>query len=81
MSEISEGLKIIVAVLSLAQILLGCGAWYIGLQIKMLRLELVPRELCDERHDRLTEDLGKIHASLAVAQEKLAQDTSYCKRA
>lgn len=81
MTEISEVVKIIVAVLAIVQILLGCSAWYIGIQIKVLRLELMPRELCDERYGQLKEDLSDIHAALAAIQVRIDQNCQpYCNK-
>lgn len=73
MSEWQEGFKIIIMIISIVQVFLGCGAWYIGLQIKLLRLELMPRELCNERHDRIMNEVAKLSENLAVVQSKINQ--------
>lgn len=57
-------LDLLLTLLGVGQIVTGGISWYFGMQVKMLRLELVNREHCHERHLKLDREIGKIYTEL-----------------
>lgn len=61
MEQLSETLRLFMVVIGLVQIILSFGAWYLGLQLKMLRLELMSKKECEEKHAKVKEELSTLH--------------------
>lgn len=60
MEQLSETLRLFMVVIGLVQIILSFGAWYLGLQLKMLRLELMSKKECEDRHTKVKEELASL---------------------
>lgn len=58
-------LNLLLALLGVGQVVTGFISWYFGMQVKMLRLELVNKEVCQARHDKLLIDIGNLYKDLA----------------
>lgn len=67
-------LDLLLTLLGLGQIITGTISWYFGMQVKMLRLELVNRDSCHERHEKLEHELGELRTEL----ERVKVDRPKC---
>lgn len=72
MEGLSEILRTFMVIVGLVQVLLGFGAWYLGIQVKMLRLELVNKEHCGDRHAAVTEALHELQTKIATIEARVA---------
>lgn len=57
-------LDLLLTLLGLGQIITGAISWYFGMQVKLLRLELVNRDSCYERHEKIDHELSKLYTEL-----------------
>lgn len=71
MEQISEILRMFMVIVGIVQVILGLGAWYLGLQIRMLRLELMSKEACDQRHQKLREQLEEAHRAVTALDARV----------
>lgn len=62
----SDVLHTLLALLGIGQFVTGAISWYFGMQVKMLRLELVSRETCAARHEALEKELGHIKETICA---------------
>lgn len=59
-----EFLHTLLAFLGLGQIITGAISWYFGMQVKMLRLELVNKEVCHARHEAMEKEISRIYVKI-----------------
>lgn len=68
-------LDLLLTLLGIGQVITGAISWYFGVQVKMLRLELVSRETCHERHERLVQAVGELRTDLeCLKHERLKSE-------
>lgn len=58
-------LHTLLALLGIGQFISGAISWYFGMQVKMLRLELVNKETCQARHDALEKEISALNIAIA----------------
>lgn len=68
-------LDLLLALLGLGQIVTGAISWYFGMQVKMLRLELVNKDSCHDRHEKLEHELSELRTEL----ERVKLDRLKCE--
>ena len=71
-------LQTLLALLGIGQFITGAISWYFGMQVKMLRLELVNKEVCQARHDALEKEINAINVAIA---EHHGQGKGGCRHA
>ena len=71
-------LQTLLALLGIGQFITGAISWYFGMQVKMLRLELVNREACQARHDALEKEISALN--IAIAKHH-GQESGGCRHA
>ena len=71
-------LQTLLALLGLGQFITGAISWYFGMQVKMLRLELVNREACQARHDALEKEISALNVAIAKHH---GQESGGCRHA
>lgn len=57
-------LEVILGILTIVQFGIGAIAWYLGMQIKLLRAELVHRDACQLRHAEIDKSLLRVLSRL-----------------
>lgn len=63
-------LQTLLAFLGIGQFITGAISWYFGMQVKMLRLELVSREACAARHAALDKEIRNINETICTHHGK-----------
>ena len=71
MEQLSEVLRLFMVVIGIIQLLFGVATWYLGIQVKMLRLELMSKEACDKRHQRVMENMEEIRHKVGILDTKV----------
>lgn len=66
----AESLTVMLTVLGIFQILTGALTWYVNVQIRILRLELVSREKCDKHRESVNNSLSGLVADLSVLKAR-----------
>lgn len=61
-------LNLLLSLLGIGQVVTGFISWYFGMQVKMLRLELVNRETCHARHEKLEKEVSKLYTEIERAK-------------
>lgn len=69
-----ETIDLLLTLLTIGQIVTGAISWYFGLQVKMLRLELVNKETCEKHCNTFQRDLTKLSADVAEIRGAVRRD-------
>lgn len=67
-----DTLNILLAVIALGQFVAGIFFWYCGMQVKMLRLELVSKKDCEMYRDRAREETNAMHTCVSNCKEDIS---------
>lgn len=71
MEQLSEGLRMFMVIIGIIQLLFSIATWYLGIQIKMLRMELMSRRDCDTRHQGVKDSIEALRHQIAVIDTKV----------
>lgn len=71
MEQLSEGLRAFMVIIGIIQLLFSVATWYLGIQIKMLRMELMSRRDCDARHQGVKDSIEMLRHQVAVIDTKV----------
>ena len=85
MEDVLSFVKAVLVFIGLGQVVALGFVTYIGLQIKLLRAQLVSRDFCDDRHavarqyldnryDQVRSEMNTIHVSLGALRAEVAAD-------
>lgn len=58
-------------IIGIIQALFGLATWYLGIQVRMLRLELMSKDACDKRHQRVKDNLEEIRHQVGILDTKV----------
>lgn len=61
----------ILGLIAIGQFVTGGFFWYCGIQVRMLRLELVSKRECEAYRDRLREELNSVHTCVSSCKVSL----------
>lgn len=76
----SHILNFLLGIIAIGQIIAGVFAWYCGLQVKMLRLELVSKKECEAYRDRAREETNAMHTCVSTCKADISEIASAMQR-
>lgn len=68
----NDWLKVLLSVIAIGQFVSGIFFWYCGLQVKMLRLELVSKRDCEAYREKLRVEANAIHTCVSNCKNDIA---------
>lgn len=71
MEQLSETLRLIMCIIGIIQFLSFIATWYFGVQVKMLRMELMSKDACDKRHQRVKDNIEEIRHHVGIIETKV----------
>lgn len=64
-------LNMLLGLIAIGQFVAGIFFWYCGVQVKMLRLELVSKKDCETYRDRFREEANAMHTCVSGCKSDL----------
>ena len=68
----AETLSILLGLIALGQFVAGVFFWYCGMQVRMLRLELVSKKDCEMYRDKTREETNAMHTCVSNCKSDIS---------
>lgn len=69
----AAALNMLLGLIALGQFVAGVFFWYCGMQVKMLRLELVSRKECEMYRDKAREETNAMHTCVSNCKSDISE--------
>lgn len=69
----AKTLDILLGLIALGQFVAGVFFWYCGMQVKMLRLELVSKKDCEMYRDKAREETNAMHTCVSNCKSDISE--------
>lgn len=66
MEQLSDVLRMFMIIIGIIQFLFSLATWYLGMQIRMLRMELMSRKDCDARHQNVKDNIEALRHQVGI---------------
>lgn len=69
----AAALNMLLGLIALGQFVAGVFFWYCGMQVKMLRLELVSKKECEMYRDKAREEINAMHTCVSNCKSDISE--------
>lgn len=69
----AKTLDVLLGLIALGQFVAGVFFWYCGMQVKMLRLELVSKKECEMYRDKAREETNAMHTCVSNCKSDISE--------